>query len=421
MENYSENQFRAIIIRVVNFLRLTCKHTGISKVCNVQWRRHLNCMVFTHLKRTLCWILSCCAICEISRLHRLIFRENQLAVITAGEFIVQRNSQTIISLQALMADCNHLKYVQSLQTLAAIHGTMKMTTRWRESTTHSSAPATTTTDEKKGHVKIIRQHFIHTDSMHTDDDDDRQGAYSVNDSDESAVENKYTASVRGPGFRFTIVEERNHCVRRFRVNGVRIIMRVLQTASENFAPILWLELVIRDIHAYVVSMASDSDLIGVTMNSENLARGSGDDLWMLVSGVTQSNENFDVDDNFCIEAMYVEVPLGTGKSKSFGINALGQRSLICIVLAKHCDLVKICRTCLKRIHAYRGKQECGISYCKICHTKHSTNDACYMSAVRAPKRLIENLKKYLYVFYDFEIQQNCLFKNLTDMPSHVPN
>ncbi|OXU19616.1 hypothetical protein TSAR_004413 [Trichomalopsis sarcophagae] len=114
-------------------------------------------------------------------------------------------------------------------------------------------------------------------------------------------------------------------------------------ASENFDPILWLELVIHDIHTYLVSMVSDSDLIGVTINSENFARGSAgislrpvanffvDDLWMIVSGVIQSNENFEVDDNFCIEATYVEVPLGTGKRKSFGINVLGQRSLISIV------------------------------------------------------------------------------------------
>ncbi|OXU19615.1 hypothetical protein TSAR_004412 [Trichomalopsis sarcophagae] len=138
-------------------------------------------------------------------------------------------------------------------------------------------------------------------------------------------------------------KERNHYVRRFRVNGVRIIMRVLQPASENFDPIVWLEFVIRDIQAYLVSIASDSDLIGVTINSENFARGSAgislrpvanffvDDLWMIVSGVIQSNENFEVDDNFCIEATYVEVPLGTGKRKSFGINVLGQRSLISIV------------------------------------------------------------------------------------------
>ncbi|OXU19142.1 hypothetical protein TSAR_001988, partial [Trichomalopsis sarcophagae] len=65
--------------------------------------------------------------------------------------------------------------------------------------------------------------------------------------------------------------------------------------------------------------------------------------------------------------------------------------------------------------------ECCISYCKIYRTKYWRNDACYMSALRAPKRLTENPKKYLYVIYDFKTQQDSLFKNRTDMRLHVPN
>ncbi|OXU16315.1 hypothetical protein TSAR_003369 [Trichomalopsis sarcophagae] len=52
-----------------------------------------------------------------------------------------------------------------------------------------------------------------------------------------------------------------------------------------------------------VPMAGSSDLIGVTINSENFAHGSA--------------------------ATYV--PLGAGRKKSFGINVLGQRSLISII------------------------------------------------------------------------------------------
>ncbi|OXU19140.1 hypothetical protein TSAR_001986 [Trichomalopsis sarcophagae] len=137
---------------------------------------------------------------------------------------------------------------------------------------------TASSDEENLHSDSVSGGTTYSDnSMHTDDDDDRQGAYSVNDSDESSVENEYTASVRGPDFRFAIVEERNHYVRSFRVNGVHIIIRalhIIMPASENFDSILWLELVIRRIHGYLVSMASDSDLIGVTINSENFAHGS---------------------------------------------------------------------------------------------------------------------------------------------------
>ncbi|OXU16316.1 hypothetical protein TSAR_003370, partial [Trichomalopsis sarcophagae] len=87
---------------------------------------------------------------------------------------------------------------------------------------------------------------------------------------------------------------------------------------------------------------------------------------------------------------------------------------------KICDLLKIRETCQKRIHVHRGKHECGILFCKICGSRHSTIAACYMQIVRAPKQLKES-KKYLYVFYHFYTQQDTLYKMRADKRLHTPN
>lgn len=66
-----------------------------------------------------------------------------------------------------------------------------------------------------------------------------QSVHRDNESSESSVkENENNTDIRGPGVRFAVIEEPNHYVRRFRVNGVRIVMRVLETMPENFDPIL---------------------------------------------------------------------------------------------------------------------------------------------------------------------------------------
>ena len=54
---------------------------------------------------------------------------------------------------------------------------------------------------------------------------------------------------------------------------------------------------------------------------------------------------------------------------------------------KICDLIKMCSICHKRFHVHRGKHECGVSYCKICRTRHSFNSLCSMRPVGPAKRI----------------------------------
>lgn len=96
----SDNQFRDIIVRIVDLLQLS--NTAIWRRCDFEWRRRLRRMARVQLKRVFRWLLSCCTIREIVRLHQLIFHGNELAVTTAGEFILLRNLHQTYILQPIM-------------------------------------------------------------------------------------------------------------------------------------------------------------------------------------------------------------------------------------------------------------------------------------------------------------------------------
>ena len=84
---------------------------------------------------------------------------------------------------------------------------------------------------------------------------------------------------------------------------------------------------------------------------------------------------------------------------------------------KICDLIKMCSICHKRFHVHRGKHDCGVSYCKICRTRHLFNSLCFMRPVGPAKRIRD--KKYLYVFYNLETRQEDPYKNHPSMVKHV--
>ena len=143
-------------------------------------------------------------------------------------------------------------------------------------------------------------------------------------------------AIEPPGTRFLVSDERNQYIHRFRVNGRRLKLRVLEPPI-NFNFILWLELVIRDIHAYLISLGDVDDLIGVTINSEHFVQGSAgmslrpivnfthDDLWELVSSITQSNAEFRVDESFILEATYIRMLTGEGcKGKILNVDVVGR-------------------------------------------------------------------------------------------------
>ena len=50
----------------------------------------------------------------------------------------------------------------------------------------------------------------------------------------------------------------------------------------------------------------------------------------LISGITQSNENFVLDHSFIVEATYADVPTGKGKRKRVSVDAATERSMVSI-------------------------------------------------------------------------------------------
>lgn len=83
---------------------------------------------------------------------------------------------------------------------------------------------------------------------------------------------------------------------------------------------------------------------------------------------------------------------------------------------KLCDVVQRCKICLFVVNKYKGKHECGYSYCRQCTSKHNPNELCYMQPIKKP----EKKQKYLFVFYDFETRQDSSFKQHVSTTLHVP-
>ena len=140
-----------------------------------------------------------------------------------------------------------------------------------------------------------------------------------------------------------IVESRSECrVKRFRTNGIRYVIRA-EPIPQDENPINWIERLMRNLHRHLVAQStSEENFLGVSVNSNHFDKGiaglslrpirdfSVDNLVHLVSGITQSNESFKLDESFIVEATYVEVPTGKGRRKKQTIDTVKQRSFVSI-------------------------------------------------------------------------------------------
>lgn len=127
--------------------------------------------------------------------------------------------------------------------------------------------------------------------MDTDVDDDEE---------EEANED-----IQHPGKRFEVYQNNAHYVSRYKLEGRRLVLKIKPPpADDTINPIVWIEFVIRDIYAYIISLCKQNDMIGISVRSLNFARGPAgmslrpvnnffyNDLWSLISGLAQSNEDF---------------------------------------------------------------------------------------------------------------------------------
>ena len=81
-----------------------------------------------------------------------------------------------------------------------------------------------------------------------------------------------------------------------------------------------------------VTVKSDSFAHGPTgLSLRPIENFSADDLWSLISNLTQSTENFQIDDSFVLQATFVEIPQGTcARGKVLTIDSVTRRSLVSI-------------------------------------------------------------------------------------------
>ncbi|OXU16227.1 hypothetical protein TSAR_005620, partial [Trichomalopsis sarcophagae] len=174
----------------------------------------------------------------------------------------------------------------------------------------------------------------------TEDHTDSQGGRDQN----MDVDSEQNEDIQPPGNRFIIFQNNSHYISKYKLEGRRLILKIKPPPEDgSINPIVWLELVIRDIYAYIISLCNDNDMIGVSVRSLNFARGPGglslrlvnnffyNDLWNLISGLAQSNEDFQIDESFIMTLTLVNVPNGgRGGKKNINVDTLGQRSIVTI-------------------------------------------------------------------------------------------
>ena len=102
--------------------------------------------------------------------------------------------------------------------------------------------------------------------------------YRRNDEEDGGGDNleNETLEISPPGVRFTVVQESENFVSRFQIAGRSIVLRVNYPPDECDNPMFWIELAMRDIHAFVISMVPDDDsvLVGVAIRSEQFMHGT---------------------------------------------------------------------------------------------------------------------------------------------------
>ena len=101
-------------------------------------------------------------------------------------------------------------------------------------------------------------------------------------------------------------------VQRFRVVGRCIKLRIKDPPVDCDNP----------LHAHIISLIPNEEryLIGVVIKSEYFANGAGGlsfrpienfhyaDLWDFIANLTQSNENFQIDESFVLHITFVSIP-----------------------------------------------------------------------------------------------------------------
>ncbi|XP_031789570.1 uncharacterized protein LOC107981480 isoform X2 [Nasonia vitripennis] len=182
-------------------------------------------------------------------------------------------------------------------------------------------------------------------SEEEEEEDEERSETDDNINYQGVDEEREDEDIQPPGNRFDIFQQNSHYISKYKIEGRRIVLKIRSPPEDgSIKPIVWLELVIRDIYSYIISLCKENDMIGVSVRSLNFARGPGalslrlvnnffyNDLWNLISGLAQSNEDFQIDESFILTLTLVNIPNGGrgGSRKSMSVDSLAQRSVVSI-------------------------------------------------------------------------------------------
>lgn len=147
--------------------------------------------------------------------------------------------------------------------------------------------------------------------------------------------------IQPPGERFIVVGRSDQYVKKFHMTGTRLVLSIKNPPNERVNPFTWLEAAMSDIHAYLLSLANMGDHIGISISSDCFSHGPAglsfrpidtfnyDDLWTLVNNLTQSNDEFSINESFRVCVTFVDVPMGMGR-KNLTIDTVALRSMVAI-------------------------------------------------------------------------------------------
>lgn len=185
---------------------------------------------------------------------------------------------------------------------------------------------------------------------------------------ESVARDEVEPEPLDPGNRFSILGETLRHVRRFDINGRELNVKInIPDASAN--PLEWLEGAFKDLHTYVTATCHGDDYIGFIFHAESFNEGSAwlsfrpvrdshySDLWKLVSSVTQSAAEFEIDKVFTVTVHIVRVPTGRGRALPMTHAGVMKKSIVRIVNTDGLCLPRA--LVVAEAHAERGSNRSG--------------------------------------------------------------
>ncbi|KAJ8684627.1 hypothetical protein QAD02_020420 [Eretmocerus hayati] len=204
------------------------------------------------LSRAFSWLLFSCPIRDLPRYHRRFFPSNKIAILAAGEIVRRRDMEHLPALNHLMEE------YREMQVQPRSPGERNpITTESSGSDIHelqNSLPAETSSipcaqSRESSHTETQRQpQESQPSDIATNDSSpgallstQSGGGLGAPASANDAANKDIDLQVRPAGVRFTVVGAGPRYVRRFRINGRRLALRILPPPQGTLNPILWLE------------------------------------------------------------------------------------------------------------------------------------------------------------------------------------